>query len=61
MSPAEAALVIGCTAHHVRHLIKTGQLKATKKKSRHNQIGYEYHITKTAAQGYHLKRRRAYR
>jgi excisionase family DNA binding protein len=46
MSPSEAAQEIGCSKQHVRWMINNGKIEAKKIKSKHNQWGYEYEITK---------------
>lgn len=48
MNTREAAEELGVSTNQVRWLIKNGRLEATKKESRHNQHGYEWHITKRA-------------
>ena len=40
MTTRQAAEIIGCTIHQVRHLIRTGVLTATKEPDSNNQHGY---------------------
>ena len=44
LTPTQAAKIIGVTKAQVCWLIRTGKLKARRKRSTNNQYGYEYKI-----------------
>lgn len=49
MTPAQAAEYIGCSPQWIRAMIKKRALRAKKVRTRNNQHGYEYDITKAEA------------
>lgn len=58
MTCNEAAIVIDCSAIHVRYLCRKGKLKATKQRLAHDPNGFEYRITLREAQRYRDNRPR---
>ncbi len=52
MTPAQAAVIIGCCKQQVRTLIRNGKLKAARRRSRNNQHGYIYIISREEAVKY---------
>ena len=53
MSPKEAAEIIGCSPQHVRHLARTGKIKAkVLPVHRSGFISFEYNILRSAALAY---------
>lgn len=49
MTPSQAARVIGCSTQQVRTLIRSGKIKARKRKA---EFGYYYDITQEEAERY---------
>lgn len=50
MTPRQAAAVIGCTANQVRHLIRSGRIKARRIES--ETFGFSYEVSPGEAERY---------
>lgn len=54
LSPREAAIVIGCTAMHVRLLCREGKIYHKKKPTKSNRFGFEYVISAQEAEKFKI-------
>lgn len=52
MTPRQAATRLGCSIGNVRTHIRNGTLRARKKKSDHNQHGYEWSVSEASVEAY---------
>ncbi len=52
LTASEAAKIIGISTPQVRLLIRRGKIRARKVRSKNNQYGYEYSITRAEARKY---------